>query len=77
MPNLRIPCLYCDRFRLLASGGGTFISIGGGCELDLKPNPTQDDIIGCLEFELRPTFREKLEIGQAVEELIQSLNDNN
>ncbi len=43
-----------------------------GCELELEPHPTEYDIIGCPEFELRPTFRERLEIGQAVEELMQS-----
>ena len=75
MPDLRIPCLYCDKFRLFDTGGGTFISFGTGCELELEPHPNEDDIIGCSEFELRPTFRERLEIGQAVEELIQSLDE--
>jgi len=63
MATLGPPCLYCDKFRLLASGGGTFISFGTGCELELEPHPTEDDITGCSEFELRPTFRERLEIG--------------
>ena len=60
---------------VLATGGGTAIlSIGSGCDLELEPHLTEDDIIGCPEFEIRPAFREKLEIGQAVEELLQSLD---
>ena len=76
MAQLDLPCLACEHFDLGAGGGGfAVISLVPVCELGLDPEPTDEDPIGCSEFACLPEIQEKLEIGQAVEELIRNAQE--
>ena len=76
MAVLSLPCIACEHFDLGTGGSGfSVISLVPVCNLGLDPEPTDEDPIGCSEFACLPEIQEKLEIGQAVEELIRNAQE--
>jgi len=76
MAVLSTPCIACERFTFGTSGGGfAFFSLVPVCKLGLDPEPTDADPIGFSEFALKPNLQAKLEIGQAVEDLIRNVQE--